>query len=625
MTATQGNLANLSRFIFTAPRWYSSLAFALIIAALAGIAAFDTATPLFWSDAWEGVFFIGIPTVVASFGTTAVDQWLDGQMTPNRSTLLALTCELVLVAIMVVTGVIALVTSLEQHFVFDALLMGLAAIFALRLIVIMAISGSPLLVASIPASIQTVTAAVLLFVYSGTMRYLEIGGPVTQSYLSRPDRAPAELLVVTPFDFVILGVLCLLWGVAVWGFLLAIDRPWQNTLGVSVLDFFGGFVGHVADGTDDLETFFEQIGEEAVVPVTVLSFRRIGIDGAPGGEKARFVLPMVHPGPMGEIGGGNLPKRIAEAAEGMAFPPHATAGHDFNLVTEREVDTLMESAERAAAQIEYDDSASQSVRVRDGDAMLIGQAFGDDLLVISTFAPTCADDVEFGVGLSAMAEARVGGFEDVMLIDAHNCNNGLRGPDLGHVVPGDERSFQLLAAAGELSQTLAGADREPFELGVAWSETDWEPIDGIGPLGVRVAVLSVGEQRTAYVLIDGNNMVPGLRERLIDSVDVVDEMEVVTTDTHVVNTVAAENQVGEAIDQDELIALVCELAQESIADSEPVVAGIASDRARVTVFGNDRTEALASHANAMIAMGAPLAGAGIIFAASVSILIFFVT
>ena len=42
MSNTQGDLASLSRFIFRAPSWYSSVAFSLLIAALAGIAAFDS-------------------------------------------------------------------------------------------------------------------------------------------------------------------------------------------------------------------------------------------------------------------------------------------------------------------------------------------------------------------------------------------------------------------------------------------------------------------------------------------------------------------------------------------------------------------------------------------------------
>jgi len=85
-----------------------------------------------------------------------------------------------------------------------------------------------------------------------------------------------------------------------------------------------------------------------------------------------------------------------------------------------------------------------------------------------------------------------------------------------------------------------------------------------------------------------------------------------TTDTHIVNTVEAVNQVGGAIPDDELIALIDELVDAAIDDLEPVEAGMASETAEVTVFGNDRTEMLASTANAVVSLGGALAAAFII-------------
>jgi len=621
MTETQGELASLSKYIFRAPRWYTTVALSLVIAALAGVAAFDSQYVL--EDAWQGVFFIGVPTVVASLGTTPVDRYFGGQLTYSRSSLLAFACEVVVVVVLVAAGVVAAVTGrFGQNFVFDALIAALGLVFAIRFLVVLAVSRDSPLVAAIPASIQTVTAGVLLFVYSGTMNYLTTGGRLVNAYLSRPAEAPPEIqYAFAPRDFVLLVSLTALYGVAAYGLVVAIDRPWKRSLGVSVLDFVSGFIGHIAEGTRELEDFFEQIGEEAVVPVTVLAFRNLD----DGEEKARFVLPMIHPGPMGEIGGGNLPQRVAESATGLAFPPHATAGHDFNLVTEREVDTLIDAAERAHASIDYADRATPAVRVQEGEAKLLGQAFGDDALLVSTFSPEFADDVEYAVGLSATAEARVEGMDDVLLADAHNCNNGLQGDDLGHVYPGSKRSFDMIQAAGEAAQRLREADEDVLELGVAWDRTAWRPEDGIGPLGVRVAVLDTGGDRTAYVLVDGNNMEPGLRETIVEALDGVDHAEVMTTDTHIVNTVESTNQVGGAIDWDELVDLVVDLTADAVADLEPVEAGMASERAEVTVFGNDRTETLASHANAVIAMGGAIAGLAVLATVAISVLIFFLT
>jgi len=672
MTSTQSDLAALSRYVVRAPRWYSSLAFALVIAAAAGIAAFDSRFVL--EDAWQGVFFIGVPTVIASLAMAGIDRRLGGQLTPSRASLLALTGELVLVATLTVAGVLTVLSALGQKFVFDALVAGLAAVFALQLFIVMAVSRRSPLIAVIPASVQTVSTALLLYVYSGTMRSIEGGGPLVEWLLARPQEAPPGLEGIVPVDFALLGILCVLYAVAVWVFLAVIDRPWRRSLDVSVLDFIGGFVGYIAEGTRELENFFEAIGEEALVPVTVCSFRRFD-----GSEKARFVLAMVHPGPMGEIGGGNLPERVARDAEGLAFPPHATAGHDFNLVTEREVDAVLESADRAAANVEYTDRATAGGRSRSGEATVLGQRFGDDVLLASSYAPNFADDVDYAVGLAAGGEARAQGARRVMLIDAHNSNNGLEAGDLGHVVPGSQRSFDLMEATGRVANALRDAPESAPKLGVAWDRTPWDPREGIGPLGVRVAVLEVGDERTGYVLIDGNNMEPGLRDRILarlgvradeegkaasnsepeagpdpmaptanggaaaertasdgagarhgptdaetgDAGTLLDSAEVMTTDTHIVNTVDSTNQVGAALPPEELLDLIAELTREASRDLEPVEVGMESENARVTVFGNDRTETLASHANAMIAMGGAFALAVIAAVMAISALIFF--
>ena len=617
MTTTQGDLAALSRFIFKAPSWYNSVTFALVIAAVTGVAVFDSAFVL--DDAYEGLFYIGVPTLVASFLTTPVDRWLGGQLTYNRSSLLALACEVVVVAIMVVAGVVTALTPLGQRFVYDALLMSLALVFAIRLAVVMAVSHRRAVIASIPASIQTVTAALLLIVYSGTLRFLEFGGPIAQAYFSRPEEAPQALQGFVPEDFFILGLMCLVYSFGVWGLVMMVDRPWRRNLGVSGFDFLRGFIGYVAEGSRELEEFFETIGEEAVVPVTVFALRR-----GDGTEKARFVVPMIHPGPMGEIGGGNLPARIAAEADGLAFVPHATAGHDFNLVTEREVDEILAAADRALGSVEYHEDATASRRVQSGEASVLGQAFGDDLFLVATFAPGFADDVMYGVGLSAAAEARVGGFERVMLADAHNSNDGIEGSeDLGHVHSGSARAFDLMDASGTLGRSLADTHGEPFRLGTAWDPTPWTPQEGIASLGIRAAVFEVGDQRTAYVVIDGNNMEPGLRGRIVEAVDGVDETEVMTTDNHAVTTVDSENQVGARVPQDELIERVVAVVDEATADLEPVEGGMAVEYAEVTVFGSDRTETLASHANAVLSMGGGLVATVVLAAMAISILIFF--
>ncbi|MFC5135770.1 MULTISPECIES: DUF2070 family protein [Haloferacaceae] len=671
MTATQGRLAGLSKFIFRAPRWPRTLAFAVLLGGLTGIAVFDSASTmgsrypvlLVGQDAWQGIVFLGAPTVVAALTTTTIDRALGGGLTNDRSALLALLCELFVVVVLVVAGVFAAVLGLSQRFVFDALVVALASIFALRLLAVLAVSRVSLPVASVPASVQTVVAAVLLFVYGGTARLLIDGGSAYEAYvvfLSRTDHGPPIFDAVTLDHFLLLAALCLLYAVAVWAFLVAVERPWRRALDVSVLDFIRGFIGYAAEESRDLERFFERLGQEAVVPVSVLSFRTLADDEDPndrdgdpndrdgadresattdggavdpdrlGEEKARFVLPMIHPGPLGEIGGGDLPRRVALSAEGIGFPPHATAGHDFNLVSETEVDCVIDAADRALDGATFRREGTVPLSVESGESSMLAQRFGDAALAVSTFAPGSADDVDFAVGQSARAEFRSDGVADVLLVDGHNCHTGLSGagPDLGHVTPGSKRSYDLYDAAGLAGEETAEADRGRTELGVAWDPTGWTPEEGIGPLGVRVAVTRVAGVEAAYVLIDGNNMVPGLREDVLSAVREatgVDHVEVMTTDNHVVNRTRADNRVGGEVDADALCETVRSLAVDAREDLEPVAVGGGTERTTVTVFGNDRTETLATQANAALSLGAALAAAVTLFAMSVSVLLFFLT
>jgi len=77
--------------------------------------------------------------------------------------------------------------------------------------------------------------------------------------------------------------------------------------------------------------------------------------------KATFVVPAVHPGPVGEIGGGNLPVRIVNNLDdgGEIFVPHGTATHDFNLVSATESLKIVEAAARAVENTSYSADASK--------------------------------------------------------------------------------------------------------------------------------------------------------------------------------------------------------------------------------------------------------------------------
>jgi putative membrane protein len=121
----------------------------------------------------------------------------------------------------------------------------------------------------------------------------------------------------------------------------------------------------------------------------------------------------------------------------------------------------------------------------------------------------------------------------------------------------------------------------------------------MGTGGITAIVVRVAEQRTAYVVVDGNNMVSGLREKILSALNSAgfQESEVFTTDTHAVSAVVVGHRgyhpVGEAMNQERLIAHITEAAQTSAGNLESCRAGYLSLVVpKVRVIGSESLESI---------------------------------
>ncbi len=193
------------------------------------------------------------------------------------------------------------------------------------------------------------------------------------------------------------------------------------------------------------------------------------------------------------------------------------------------------------------------------------------------------------------------------------------------ITPGSRTSYDIIKASSDATEELLSHQSGEIRVGVSKRDAMYSREDGMGPLGIRVAVIEVFGQRTAYVLIDGNNMVMGLREAIIETLP-VDEAEVMTTDSHVVNITSSRNFIGMKIDHDELIDIVREIVNEAVVDLEPVEVGMTTEFAEdVIIFGSYRTAQLASTINAIMAMGGAFAISIILLALALAVVVFTMT
>jgi putative membrane protein len=571
--------AGLMDYVFKAPRWKNTIPVTLILSLIVGAGVF----PYGWREnLLAGLILIGLPAVLAAAFTHPLARLLRGTMTVNRSALLAFV-GVIVVSIFCVVG--ALISFVEGwQLTISAYVMSLGAVFAFRILVLTAITTKSLVRNVVPASLQTVFGALFLPLF-GVVGY-------------------AVNLVAVSIVFTV-GALA---------FIRYMDAPLRRSFGVSAMDFLRGYIAQATEGAPEMEDFFKKIGETVEVPVTTLSFvanRRL---------KATFVIPAVHPGPMGEIGGGNLPVRIAKNLDGgEVFVPHGTATHDFNLVSATESLKIVDAAARALKNTRYCSDSSKSIRVQRGAIKLLAQRFGNSILFISTLSPESTEDIEYGLGLVASAEARAQGAEFSALIDAHNCAASFA----SSIWAGTRNSFDLIEAIREASTRLMRSElvKGETKLGIATRGPILAREDGMGDLGIQVALVDVAGHRTAYVLIDANNMVPNFRDVVVSALK-VDEAEVMTTDNHVVNFSSSMNSLGIKTDIGVLLKMILELADEAEANLEPVSFGMNTQQASgVSVFGSKKTAQLASTVNAMMAMGGALAISLLIAAVAISLLL----
>jgi putative membrane protein len=582
-------LGQLTRYIFTAPTWQRSLILIILLGLVidganarawlslpsSGIIAFPVPSVISNYLAlpekflFSGTIAFTIPAIAALVLTKPIIEYSGKTMTWNRSALLALACT--------VFGVIITLAAMAFSITLIPLCyaISLGFIFGLRLFVLVAIADYRVPRMIIPALTQ-----------SGV-------GVLAGMWLFSPSFGIFALVLHLVFG---LGFAILIW---------MIERPLRRAFRIRGLAFINAFIAHMTDGSKGMEDFFREIGEEIFVPQVSFFFRR------EQRKPVMFTVPNLHPGPMGEIGGGNLPKILHDSFEDETLVAHGCATHDFNLVSESESDKVITALKKSRTDLTYSTGAGKSARMSVGSVQVLCQKFGDSVLIVTTRSPHRTEDVEFSIGSTIMAEGHRW-FPHVAVVDAHNCMTDLSSPVLLATLTATEYQ-QASMDAMEQCRTAA---THPFRIGVSHLTLPYSREQGFGDLGIQVMLVEVDGQRTAYILIDGNNMAAGVREIILEQVHtLVDHAEVMTTDSHVVNTISGKNPVGMNVTVSEFLPFVLQAVRAAVDDlTSADTAAATAHCEHIVVFGSNRISQLASTVNAMLVFVAPLSLAMLLLA-----------
>lgn len=340
----------------------------------------------------------------------------------------------------------------------------------------------------------------------------------------------------------------------------------SKSLGVPSVKLLRAFLANWTEGVvKPFEDVLEQVSEEKDVMASLVAFR------AKSGLKTVMVVPAIHPGPFKNIGSSEIPGVIQAALEKklgcVVSVPHGISGHELDLASKNQnakfVDNVLESV-----RFETFSPKATPFKTAKLDGATAGcQIFGECGLVTLTLAPETMEDLPLELNDAILRESKETGLSWVVAIDAHNSIQGLF--DAEKAVEPVEK------AAKSVIELTSGLKRSRFEVGIAKTvPAEFSVEEGMGPGGITVTVVRVGGQTAAYVTIDGNNMVSGLREEILESLRElgIDGGEVLTTDTHVVNAVVMNemgyNPVGKAMDHQRLIKIVKQTASQALGNLE---------------------------------------------------------
>jgi putative membrane protein len=387
----QGSLeksASISKIIFNAPP--TALTYLYVIAASAFFGLFLTPTP---TGALVGLVLIGVPALIAGPLSAPLASLLGGTLYYKRAAFLAA------VSATIVGAVLVLSVPVRTFFdvpIAHVVLLGYMMATSTRHAVLWATSDNRHL-RTLPVSFLQLLAATLLMGYA--LPYLG-GGPL----------GAREFLIAFLLAIIFLGPLIF--------FLHIFDTPLKKSFQVSGSELFRYYLDHLTSGRVDGEAILGRFAEPIRAKFGVIGFRR----SSDNSLKAAIVVPALHPGPIGKLGGSDLPAKVAEAIPDcdLVMVPHGSATHDYNPVSTADVERFGRAAAKLLSDVPYEEGGSRAVTAGE-DIRVTAQSFGGNTALLTyTSWPLPIDDVEYGVGLAAESAARIGGAKRAFFVDCHN-------------------------------------------------------------------------------------------------------------------------------------------------------------------------------------------------------------
>jgi putative membrane protein len=366
-----------------------------------------------------------------------------------------------------------------------------------------------------------------------------------------------------------------------------IEMNGRKAIGFSPIRMFRAFLTDWLEGQNkELETYLTELGVETQIDATAFAFRKKGASNI----KAAILVSNVHPGPFLNIGSSVMPFLFGALMNrrftAVAMVPHGVSGHELNLVSQEQNERILAWILSNLTDAHYYGLATPVKRSSNKTATATSQIFDGCALVTMTTSPLDMEDIptRLASNLSKLTQDK---FRALALIDAHNC---LTGPTIMTPQKVDALQDATLASL----QTSLEQRPNAFKVGAAHAKPeDFTLKDGFGPGGISVIAVDVTGYKFAYVCLDGNNMIRGLREEILAKVNGLgfNDSEVMTTDTHMVNGVVPArlgyHPLGEVAAWGPLVDRVASVCKEALNNLEEGEVSVAAGQIPVTTLGEE--------------------------------------
>ncbi|MEM2949123.1 MAG: DUF2070 family protein, partial [Candidatus Bilamarchaeaceae archaeon] len=359
--------------------------------------------------------------------------------------------------------------------------------------------------------------------------------------------APAVSVVARTYiaSFILLG--------AMYVFFYIINAPMKKTFGVTSTDVFSLFINQWIYKKKDLESAFERVGESAKTLLGIAGFERKN-------DTVLFIVPHVHFGPFGNLGGSEFSFLIAEEITKKypnthVFVFHAPVTHDLNPTSSSEINKITEAVEKTLRRAEYRNETVALSRGKSEECLAEALIFGRDAFIGVSRAPHVTEDINFGLGLSMLLKAEKY-MDRAIIVDQHNAETG----EITSFEPGSAVGYNYIKA---IEKSLTKIPKQTsLRLGIS----EKHPASTtLGSGGIKIAVFSTSPQYV-IILMDANGITPEFKNRIENEISTLGKyaVGVFTTDTHQINTIRG--VLNPAKEEAAIINAIKEGVKEAVAD-----------------------------------------------------------